>query len=335
MLRGGSHPSGDETARGWQGGTVLPLGPARLPARPKRAEHRVTTGTAATLDVSPLTPVIGAEVSGVDLRADLPAGVVDDLNAALLRWKVLFFRDQHLTEDEQIAFAAHFGALTPAHPVQASLDGYPQVYPVEALQLRAQRAAAGRGDTAWHTDITFVANPAKASVLRGVTIPRYGGDTLWANLVAAYDDLSAPVRALLDGLQAVHRWHNYDGSVAPGSPVPAAVHPVVRVHPETGERALFVNPVFTTHILGLSDRESRTLLELLFHQLGRPEFTVRFRWAPGSVAFWDNRATAHVGPVDVELASYEREVRRVTLAGDIPMGPDGFTSGPLEGRLFA
>jgi len=284
--------------------------------------------------IQPVTAVIGAEVTGVDLTKPLEPDVVNAIETALLRWKVLFFRAQHMSEEQQIAFGRRFGELTRAHPVQGSLDGYPEIYAVEAGQLRSTSHDARRRDTGGHTDITFVANPAKASILRGVTIPEYGGDTLWTNLVAAYEDLSAPIRSLVDGLQAVHRWHNYDGSVPAGQAVPSAVHPVVRVHPETGERALFVNPIFTTHILGLSSRESYLLLDLLFHQIGRPEFSVRFRWQPGSVAFWDNRATAHVGPVDLELAHLEREVRRVTIAGDVPVGPDGFTSTPLEGALF-
>jgi alpha-ketoglutarate-dependent taurine dioxygenase len=294
----------------------------------------MTVTVSTTIEIRPLTAVIGAEVVGLDLGADLPDAVIADINTALLRWKVLFFRNQRIDEGQQIAFAHRFGELTPAHPVQGSLEGHPQVYAVEARQLRSREHDGRRRDTGWHTDITFVANPAKASILRGVTIPEYGGDTLWTNLVAAYEDLSTPIRSLVDGLQAVHRWHNYDGSVPAGQPVPSAVHPVVRVHPETGERALFVNPIFTTHIIGLSGRESYLLLDLLFHQIGRPEFSVRFRWEPGSVAFWDNRATAHVGPVDIEHADLDREVRRVTLVGDVPVGPDGFTSSPIQGELF-
>ena len=142
------------------------------------------------------------------------------------------------------------------------------------------------------------------SILHGVVIPPHGGDTLWSNLVAAYEDLSAPIRELIDGLQAVHRWADYDGLAKRAdhdetAPPPSAVHPVVRVHPVSGERSLFVNPTFTRYVVGLSDRESRGVLDLLYGQLARPEFTVRFRWEPGSVAFWDNRATAHVGPVDL------------------------------------
>ncbi len=169
-------------------------------------------------------------------------------------------------------------------------------------------------------------------------VPPYGGDTLWSNLVAAYEDLSEPIRDLIDPLHAVHRWHGYDGATREGydpSKPPSAVHPVVRVHPVTGERALFVNPGFTRYIVGLSDLENRKLLDLLFEQIARPEFTVRFRWETDSLAFWDNRATAHLGPVDLASSDFDRRVERVTIAGEVPVGPDGFQSKQLRGELFS
>jgi len=297
------------------------------------------------LDVRPVTSVLGAEVHGVDLREPLDAATIDALSVALREWKVLFFRDQPLTRDQHVAFGRSFGDLTAAHPIQASADERSEVLVVDTRRQQSTfgyREATPFGPprrtlSGWHTDITFVANPATASILRGVVIPPYGGDTLWTNLVAAYEDLSAPIRKLLDTLQAVHVWHGYDGETKaghdPGRP-PSAVHPVVRVHPESGERALFVNPVFTRYIVGLTDRESRALLDLLFEQIARPQFTVRFRWEPDSVAFWDNRATAHLGPVDLATAQFDRRVERVTIAGDVTVGPDGFVSQPLVGDLF-
>ena len=297
------------------------------------------------LDVRPVTSVLGAEVHGVDLREPLDAVTIDALSVALREWKVLFFRDQPLTRDQHIAFGRSFGDLTAAHPIQVSADERSEVLVVDT---RRQQSTFGAREDApfgpprrtlsgWHTDITFVANPATASILRGVVIPPYGGDTLWTNLVAAYEDLSGPIRGLLDTLQAVHVWHGYDGETKaghdPGKP-PSAVHPVVRVHPESGERALFVNPVFTRYIVGLTDRESRVLLDLLFEQIARPQFTVRFRWEQDSIAFWDNRATAHLGPVDLATAQFDRRVERVTIAGDVTVGPDGFVSQPLVGDLF-
>jgi len=159
------------------------------------------------------------------------------------------------------------------------------------------------------------------------------------NLVAAYEDLSEPIRDLIDHLQAVHQWHGFTGETREGydrnQPPPAAVHPVVRVHPVTQERALFVNPGFTRYIVGLTDRENRRILDLLFDQIARPEFTVRFRWETDSLAFWDNRATAHLGPVDLASSDFDRRVERVTITGDLPIGPDGFESVPLRGELFS
>ncbi len=299
------------------------------------------------LQIRPATSIVGAEVEGLDLREPLDPEAVSAVSDALVTWKVLFFRDQTISYDEQIAFARNFGELTPAHPIHVGVPEQPEVFVVDTRTVKAQFGHEdGRQEfapprltaTAWHTDITFVSNPAMASILHGAVIPPYGGDTLWTNLVAAYEDLSAPIRALVDGLQAVHKWHRYDRDVKdgydPANP-PAAVHPVVRVHPVTGERALFVNPLFTQYIVGLSDRESRTLLDLLFDQIARPEFTVRFKWETGSVAFWDNRATAHLGPVDLASSDFDRRVARVTLAGDTPVGPDGFESVQLRGERFS
>ena len=215
-------------------------------------EADVTT----TLDVRPVTGIIGAEVHGVDLRRPLEPAVVAEITEALLRWKVLFFRDQPLTQDQHVAFARAFGEPTAAHPVHAGVADQPNIYAVETGQLKGspRRRQAPRPfapgpstQTGWHTDITFVPNPAMGSILRGVVIPPAGGDTLWTNLVAAYEDLSPPIRDLIDGLQAVHRWRDYDGLAKredhdPTAPPPTAVHPVVRVHPDSGERALVREP---------------------------------------------------------------------------------------------
>jgi taurine dioxygenase len=306
----------------------------------------MTTHTPARLDIQPVTPVIGAEVHGIDLREPLDPATVAELSDALVQWKVLFFRDQQLTRDQHVAFGQAFGALTPGHPIQVAADDRDEVLVVDTREAKITLGYGERDPFApprrtingWHTDITFVANPAEASILRGEVIPPYGGDTLWTNLVAAYEDLSLPVRNFVDGLQAVHVWHGYDGTTRDGhdsSKPPSAVHPVVRVHPVSGEKALFVNPVFTRYIVGLTDRESNAILGVLFEQLERPQFQVRFRWEPHSIAFWDNRATAHLGPVDLATAEFDRRVERVTVVGDIPEGPDGFRSVSLEGGLFA
>jgi taurine dioxygenase len=303
--------------------------------------------TSQRVRVRPLTSLIGAEIDGIEMADSLDAGTVAELEAALVRWKVLFFRNQRITYDDQIAFARNFGEVTPAHPIHKGHDEKPEIFVVDTKDAKAQfghtkvrsRYASPRDtSTGWHTDITFVANPATASILRGAVVPEYGGDTLWTNLEAAYADLSRPVRNFIDELQAVHRWHGYNGQTKEGydttQPPPSAVHPVVRVHPVTGARALFVNPVFTRYVVGLSDRENRRILDLLFDQIARPEFTVRFKWETDSVAFWDNRSTAHLGPVDLASSEFDRRVERVTITGELPFGPDGFRSEPLRGELF-
>lgn len=305
----------------------------------------VQTPTELSLDVRPLSAVIGAEIFGVDLREPLESSVITEIRQALLRWRVVFFRDQFINADQQIAFAKQFGEITPAHPNGEHIDGYDEVKPITSEQQRNSVKREGeapefQGDKArrWHTDITPVLNPALASVLRAVVVPPYGGDTLWTNLVAAYEGLSPSIKDLIDHLQAVHSFgggtrvfgRNYEN----GETKFASVHPVVRVHPETGEKGLFVSPNFTRYIVGLKPREGNVILELLYSELARHEYTVRFRWQPGSIAFWDNRATAHLAAVDIDHADYDRYLERVTLVGDVPVGPDGFRSEPLIGDLF-
>jgi taurine dioxygenase len=196
-------------------------------------------------------------------------------------------------------------------------------------------------DSQWHTDVTFVPNPPMGSILRGVVVPPYGGDTQWVNLAIAYARLSPQLQTLLDGLHAVH--HN-QLPIKRGDMPPAlakqflgtglrAVHPVVRVHPETGEKSLFVNPNFTSHIVEVSRQESRHLLAMLYEHMTDAEFSTRFRWQPNSIAFWDNRATAHLVPTDIPPGMH-RSMQRITIAGDTPVGPDGSTSYALEGATF-
>jgi taurine dioxygenase len=300
----------------------------------------VTVTTESRLDVRPMSGHIGAEILGVDLSAPLDDALIAEIRATLLRWKVVFFRDQDIDQARHVAFGQRFGEVTPAHPtLPAMFEDHPEI-----LLLDNERYANMNGPTTesrWHTDVTFVQNPPMGSILRGVEVPAYGGDTQWTNLVVAYERLSAPIRDMIDGLHAVH--HNVlpisRGEMTTElaqvfqSKDIRSVHPVVRVHPETGERALFVNPNFTSHIVELSRHEGRHVLDMLYEQLANPEFTVRFRWQPGSIAFWDNRATAHLVPTDVPAGAH-RSMQRITLAGDTPVGPDGFVSYPLAGEAF-
>lgn len=283
-----------------------------------------------TLTLTPLTGTLGAEVSGIDLRRPLDAPAIGAIRTALLHHRVLFFRDQLLSPQELVRFGRHFGALTPAHPVVPSLDGHPEVLAVDSAQVPARIRARDRaaGDAKWHTDVTFSATPPLGSLLNAHTVPPRGGDTLWSDLVDAYASLSAPLRALLTQLEAVHDGRQVFGYFArdeSGSGARERLqqlapvrHPVVRRHPETDELGLFVNPTFTSHIVGLTPRESAALLGLLYDQIAQPERTVRWRWRAGDLAFWDNRATAHYATLDYGDAA--RRLLRITLAGDRPYG---------------
>ena len=197
-------------------------------------------------------------------------------------------------------------------------------------------------ESRWHTDVTFVPNPPMGSILRGVVIPPYGGDTQWTNLVVAYERLSEPLQRLCDELHAVHHNHlplargELSGALKEQfqSKDLRAVHPVVRVHPESGEKALFVNSNFTSHIVELSRREGNHLLAMLYEHIADPSLTCRFRWEPDSVAFWDNRATCHLAPTDIP-PGMPRSMQRITIAGDLPVGPDGSASYSLSGDAFS
>jgi taurine dioxygenase len=296
---------------------------------------------AGSVEIAPMAIHIGAEIRGVDLSRPLPPEQVRAVRAALLRWKVVFFRDQTLDHRQHIAAARQFGETTAGHVVYGSDGEYPQIYSVAKNRKanRYQGQVLFRPWSGWHTDITAAINPPAASILRGDIVPPYGGDTQFTNLVAAYDALSPTMRSFVDGLRGVHRF-----APPPGvDETPeyrelmrkrtlVSEHPIVRVHPETGERALFVSPSFLKSVVGLSARESQVLLEFLWEHIVRPEFTVRFRWLPGSVAFWDNRATAHLAPRDIFDSDFERQFYRVTLVGDVPVGVDGKPSTALEGE---
>jgi taurine dioxygenase len=275
-------------------------------------------------EVAPLTAAIGGLVTGVDLSRPLGPTTLTRLRAALHERQVLFFRDQPLTPAAQRDLAAGFGHLH-IHPI------YPTVPDVkEIIVLDTSDRNLPDNDT-WHTDVTFIETPPLGAILAAKLIPPTGGDTLWSSGVAAYEALSEPFRRLLDGLTAVHdiaksfpeeRWGAGDraaGYAAARARNPPVVHPVVRVHPETGRKGLFVNEGFTTRIRELSATESASVLDLLFRHVQRPDFTVRWKWAVGDVAFWDNRLTQHYATVD--YLPHRRIVHRATILGDRPAGP--------------
>jgi alpha-ketoglutarate-dependent sulfate ester dioxygenase len=305
------------------------------------------------LTVHPLSGRTGAEIRGVDLAQPLTDEQVAGIRAALHDWRVVFFRDQHIGHAEQIAFGRNFGELTWAHPHDDTPpDGFPEIYTVDRTRLERRygpevrariQARLGGRFSGWHTDVTAAVNPPAGSILRAETVPAYGGDTTWTNLVAAYEGLSAPIRDFVGTLRAEHRYGVGYEPAAEGddkyrerlrtTPL-VSIHPVVRVHPETGEKGLFVNPGFTDHIVDVTPVESRWILDHLFAEITRPEYQVRVHWEPGDVAFWDNRATSHLGPTDLEGTGVTRVLHRITLIGDVPVGVDGRPSEILEGEPF-
>jgi len=291
-----------------------------------------------SFEVRPVAGRIGAEIVGVDLGNSLSDAVIAEIRATLVHYKVIFFRNQHtLDADGQVAFARRFGQVTTAHPTVPALDGHPEVLD---LDYRRSNARAN----VWHTDVTFVDRPPLGSILRAVIVPQAGGDTIWANSVTAYQDLPAPLRTLADGLWAVHS-NAYDYAVAlePSEEVQAyrkvftstiyeTLHPVVRIHPESGERGLFIGG-FVRQLRGLSTAESADLLRIFQSYITRPENTVRWLWRDGDVAFWDNRATQHYAVAD--FGEQHRRMQRVTVAGDLPVGIDGRTSEAIKGDSSA
>ncbi|WP_395311946.1 TauD/TfdA dioxygenase family protein [Mycobacterium sp. AMU20-3851] len=307
-------------------------------------KHNAAPEFAAAPLIAPVAGQIGADVAGVDLRRPLTAQQVADIRAALHRFKVLFFHDQQIGHAEQIAFTSRFGVVTPSHPYDDEApEGFPEILAVDSRKY-AERFGKVRYsyDNKWHTDVTALINPPAATVLRADLVPAQGGDTQWTNLAAAYRALPESLQRLADGLRAEHRFGgrhpqwSHDSSYAQKTRTNPIVteHPVVRVHPVTGERSLFVTPGFTSRIVGLSPSQSDRLLDLFFEEVTNPAHTVRLRWRPGTIAFWDNRATAHLAPTDLDDLETTRVLYRTTLEGDVPVGPDGQPSTSIAGSEF-
>jgi alpha-ketoglutarate-dependent taurine dioxygenase len=273
-----------------------------------------------TIEVVPVTPVLGAEVRGVKLQPEMDEQDVAAVRSALLEHKVLFFRHQSLDPGTMRATAALFGEPTPAHPVEPSVEGHPDV-----LSLDSDEGA--RADV-WHSDLTFQPSPPLGAMLHAEAVPEVGGDTIWVDMGAAYRALSPPMRSFLEERTATHspsKAGGYfaardttEGAKAAETATASSSHPVVRVHPETGEKTLFVNPLFTDKVDGLRRRESDAILALIQEVATRPEAMLRWRWEAGDVAFWDNRCTMHYALRD--FGDAHRRMIRVALEGDQPVG---------------
>lgn len=275
-----------------------------------------------SLSITPLSSALGAQISGIDLSREISTEQRDAVEQALLKHQVLFFREQPINPQQQAAFAARFGDLH-IHPIYPNVPETPQVLVLDTAVTDV------RDNAMWHTDVTFLPTPALGAVLSAKQLPTYGGDTLWASGIAAYAALSEPLKQLLDGLTATHdftksfplerfgttpedlqRWETTRRDNPPLS------HPVIRTHPVSGRKSLFVNDGFTTRINELSDTESEAILKLLFAHATRPEFTIRWCWQENDVAFWDNRVTQHYAVDDYR--PQRRVMHRATILGDAP-----------------
>jgi taurine dioxygenase len=292
--------------------------------------------SSVNLEIQPVAGRIEAEIVGIDLNTGLSDSVIREIRQALIQYKVIFFRQQTLDEKGQAAFAGRFGQLTTAHPtVPAHASEHPEVFDLDYSRNTPYTDH-------WHTDVTFVDRPPLGSVLRAVVIPPYGGDTVWANTVTAYQDLPSHLKALADNLWVVHtNDSDYAASTVDiaqsareyakifQATIYETIHPAVRVHPESGERSLLLGG-FARRIKGLSSADSFDTLRLLQSYVTRLENTVRWQWQVGDVAFWDNRSTQHYAIAD--YGNQPRRVQRVTIAGDIPVSIDGQRGEVVQGN---
>jgi len=272
-------------------------------------------------EVNRLSPTIGGELLGVDLRQDLTSEVKDLIYEALLVYKVIFFRDQDLTTDQHIHFSKNFGDLE-VHPFAPFKDGYPEV-----LKITHNEKSPGRENT-WHSDVTWRKEPSLGSVLRMLEKPENGGDTLFSDMYAAYDDLTDEVKQKLEGAVAVHDFVGFRKRLIKEGKSPKEIeafnkkfpmpeHPVFRTHPDTGKKVIYVNRAFTQYIKGWEENESKDMLDFLYSRASTPEYQCRFAWENNSIAFWDNRACQHYANSD--YWPQIRRVERVTIIGDRPV----------------
>ena len=273
-----------------------------------------------TIQAIPVSPALGAEIGGVDLSQSLGDDVIAEIRQALLEYRVIFFRDQDITPEQHLAFARRFGDLA-TYPMVKGLDDYPEIAPV--IKLEHQMVNFGG---IWHSDTTYLPQPPMGAILVARELPPKGGDTLFANMVMAYEALPEAMKERLSGLIAInssakdHVTKSREDRQKDMDDVPeplSAEHPAVRTHPETKLKSLYVNRGHTVGFKGMAEDESAPLLEELFEHQTRGEFTCRFQWRPGSIAFWDNRSAQH-NPIN-DYHGHKRVMHRITLAGDVPV----------------
>jgi len=271
-------------------------------------------------DIEPIGPTIGAEIHGLDHSQQIDSETADALDAALVAHKVVYARDQHISTAQHVAFGRLFGELE-VHPFRPEGE-YPEI-----MVLDNHKDNPVLSTDVWHSDTTFRKRPTNYSILRCLEIPKVGGDTLWADMCAAYEGLSPAIKTMIDGLDAVHDFKNFRALFGDSAEdceklrqmeelYPNPTHPLVRTHPKSGKKALFVNPQFTLRINGLKAEESDALLHLLYEQAHVPEYQFRLRWKPGTIVLWDNPSTQHYAAND--YYPNRRHMERVAVSGDRP-----------------
>ena len=272
------------------------------------------------LEIIPVGGALGAEIHGIDLSVELNQEDTLRIRKLLNEYEVIFFRDQNISPAMQKALAISFGPLQ-THPAYDTVEGFPEITILESTAQKPTKIEA------WHADMTFRQHPPMATVLKAVIVPPRGGDTLWASMTSAYDALSYHMQNFLEGLSAVHDFsYGFKESLAEEGGAerladavaanPPIRHPVIRTHPETGKKLIFVNALFTTHIEGLSKKESEALLAFLYEHISTPEYSCRFQWRSHSIAIWDNRSTQHK-PINDYFPAHRR-LERITVDGDKP-----------------
>ena len=278
-----------------------------------------------SLSVQPISPTIGAVVTGVDLSGQLDNETFDGLYDAFNRHAILLLPDQHPSPEQHIAFSRRFGELEEHVLREDLLEGHPEIYVLSNMTRDGKRVGRPKAGWYWHTDLSYQKNPSKASFMHALEVPSVGGDTMFASTAAAYEALSDPIKALLEGLTAEHDFRHARETFAKhygAAPIseeafkarPPVVHPVVRSHPETGRKSIYVNPGFTTRILELEREESLALLDFLYRHCTRPEFVYRHRWSRYDFVMWDNRVTMHCALGDY---TEDRYMHRTTISGDV------------------
>jgi alpha-ketoglutarate-dependent taurine dioxygenase len=268
----------------------------------------------AQLTVKPLEPTIGAEIEGVDLSRPISDAVRDEIKQTILKYKVVFFRDQSVNADQHAAFAARFGKLY-THPNTSRHENIASIHRIDAQDFAKYERPKDLStvEAGYHTDTSWRLVPTWGAVLRAIRLPEVGGDTAWVDAAAAYDGLSDSFKARLEGLHVTHDFRVALNRV--GLDYPIVAHPVVRTHRETGRKTLWVNFTQRPHIIGLNLEESREILNVILGQYQKPEFQVRFSWRPGSIAFWDNRAAVHIAVRN--YGDFPRLLERVLIADDV------------------